>query len=285
MPTFPIAECRAQCRLLTWLITALLCLAATPAALAQDPGYLGALPTAAQVLDRFGDGPDRLQALGRQCAALNILERRFFRSSAIMTRAVEANPATRRIRQDYGQAFTLLREQYAAAVGGIDDHKQRAWSAMCDNRSPGGLERPVQLDEVLALVPASVKAGYQAAYARSDSRVAANRASEAAAQAAARERAARDELARARLAEEKRESRWIALAVLAVGLIVSVGAARTMFRIGKYQFENRTDGGVVQYKSYGAAVRQSLAGQLSAFGLLIGALTTVGGIAFLLSTF
>lgn len=284
MTTSPIVERWMPRHLLTWLTAALLSLTVTPAAQAQDPGYLGNLPTAAQVLARFGDGSDPVQALGRQCAALSILERRFFRSNAIMTRAVEAHPATRRVRQDYGQAFTALNERYAAAVGGIDDRKQRTWSAMCDNRSSGGLDRPVSIDAVIALVPADVKAGYDAAYARSDGLVAANRAREEAAREAARERAAADEQAEALQAAENREFRWIGLAVLAVGVIVLTTAGRTMYRIGKYQFENRTDGGVVQYKSYGAAIRQNLVGQLSGVGLLVGALTTVAGIVLLLST-
>jgi hypothetical protein len=265
-------------------VTALLVVAPTPAALAQDAGYLGKLPTAAQVLARFGDGRDRVQTLGRQCAALSILERRFFRSHAVMTGAVESHPATRKVRQDYGQAFAALREQYAAAVGGVDDAKQRTWNAMCENRSPGGLATPVPLEAVLALLPPDVVAGYRAAYARSDALVAANKVRVEAAGKGALQRARQEELARARQAAEKREFRGIASAVLAGGLIVFAVSGRAMYRIGRYQFENRTDGGVVQYRSYGAAMRQSLVGQLSAIGFLIGGLTTFGGIAALVST-
>jgi hypothetical protein len=268
--------------LLASLTSCLLFLAATPTALAQEPGYLGNLPTAAQVLAHFGDGSDPVQVLGRQAAALNILERRFFRSSALMTSAVQAHPATRRVQQDYSQAFLRLREQYGAAVGGIDDQKQRTWSEMCDNR---GLDRPVSLDEVLALVPSSVQAGYAAAYARSDSLVAANQSREEAAAVAASERTVQEEHARTRQAAENSEFRAIALVLLAAGVVIFAAAGRTMHRIGKYRFENMTDGGVVQYATYSAAIRQSLVGKLSAFGLLVGGLTVVAGMVMLLSTF
>ena len=282
MKTSPFVECPPRCRLLASLTSCLLFLAATPTALAQEPGYLGNLPTAAQVLAHFGDGSDPVQVLGRQAAALNILERRFFRSSALMTSAVQAHPATRRVQQDYSQAFLRLREQYGAAVGGIDDQKQRTWSAMCDNR---GLDRPVSLDEVLELVPSSVQTGYEAAYARSDSLVAANRAREEAAAVAASERTVQEEHARTRQAAENSEFRGIALVLLAAGMVIFAVAGRTMHRIGKYRFENMTDGGVVQYATYGAAIRQSLVGKLSAFGLLVGGLTVVAGMVMLLSTF
>lgn len=254
-------------------------------ALAQDPGYLGKLPTAEQVFSHFADGSDPVQTLGRQCAALNMLERRFFRSHAIMTREVEPHPNTKKVRKNYGEGFVRLREQYAAAVGGIDEEKQRLWSAMCDNKSPGALDQPLSREEVLALVPAEVQAGYDAAYARSDAGVAAMKAREEAATQAALEQKARDDLARAKIAAETRQFRWIGLLVLAVGAGLFAFAGRTMFRLGKYEFENTTDGGVTRFKSYGAAVRHSLKGQVSAFLLLVGGLTTVAGLAMLISTF
>jgi len=274
----------AQRCLHLWLLTTLVFFAAAPPATrAQDPGYLGNLPSAEQVLARFGGG-DPVQALGRQCAALNILERRFFRSNAIQTREVAAHPATKGVQMDYRQAFIRLREQYAAAVGGIDDEKQRAWSAMCENRSPQGLQQPILLEEVLALLPPDVVAGYAAAFERSDGLVAAENARQTAARQAAAAQAARADIARTEAAEEQRAFRGIALAVLATGAILFIWSARTMFRIGKYQFENTTEGGVIQYKTYGAAIRQSLVGQLSGLGLLIGGLTTMAGIVMLLST-
>lgn len=286
MITLPCIDAPARGQWCARLALWMLLLAIAPAALAQtpDPGFLGNLPTAAQVMARFGGGGDPVQSLGRQCAALNILERRFFRSSAIMTRAVAAHAATKKVQGDYGRAFVALRDQYAAAVGGIDDPKQRTWSAMCDNRSPGGLDQPVTLDEVLALVPASVKSGYAAAFARSDRLVAEQKAREEAARDAERARLAREEIARAKRAEEERERRWIAIAIAAVGGLVFSLSARTMYRIGKYRFENTTDGGVVQYESYGAAIRQSLLGQVTGVVFLISGLVTAGGIALLIST-
>jgi hypothetical protein len=73
----------------------------------------------------FGSGSDPVQSLGRQCAALDLLERRFFRSHAVMTKQVSSHPATVAKRADYGAGFARLREQYVAAVGGMDDAKQR----------------------------------------------------------------------------------------------------------------------------------------------------------------
>jgi len=178
-------------------------LPANPAT-AQDAGFLADMPSAEQVLARFADGADPVQSLGRQCAALNFLERRFFRTSAIMTPAVQAHPATRAVQQDYQQAFIRLREQYGIAVGGIDDAKQRTWSAMCENRSPG-LDTPVVYDDVLALLPATVVDGYAAAYERSDGLLAEMRAREdAARQAQAAARAEEEARARARVEAERR---------------------------------------------------------------------------------
>jgi hypothetical protein len=252
---------------------------------AQDPGYLGSLPTAEQVFSRFADGSDPVQTLGRQCAALSILERRFFRSHAIMTRQVEAHANTKRVRQDYGQGFMRLREAYQAAVGGMDDAKQRTWNAMCENRNTRGLDQPISMDDVLALIPAEVQAVYAAAYARSDALMAAMKTQEEAAAQAAIARDARDQLARAKMAAENRQFRWIALLILAAGAGLFAFAGRTMFRLGKYAFENTTDGGVTRFSSYRSAIGHSLMGKFSALVLLVGGLTVVAGMVMFLSTF
>jgi hypothetical protein len=266
------------------LVAVILGLSASRPALAQDPGYLGNLPTAAQVFARFAGGADPLQTLGRQCAALTMLERRFFRSSAIMTREVEAHPATRRVQQDYADGFAQLNARHAALVGPLDDQKRRTWTAMCENRSTGGLAQPLSTDEVSAVLPASVRAGYEAAMARSDALVAQMRAREEAARQQAAQRAEADARAAARLAAENRQFRWIGLAVLAVGGLVFGWSLRAGYRLGKYEFENRTDGGVVQFTSYGAAIRHSLKGQVLGVVVLVSALTAVAGAVMLVST-
>jgi hypothetical protein len=267
------------------LVAALLAAVLAPrAALAQDPGWLADLPSAETVLARFAMAGDPVQSLGRQCAALSMLERRFFRTSAIQTRQVAEHPATRAKQADYGQAFVRLLEQYTAAVGILNDEKRRKWNAMCENRSPGGLDRPLSPDEVSAVLPPVIIAGYDAAFARSDAQVAAMKAREEAAQRAAAERIERDEAARAKAAAEKRQFRWIALAVLALGGAVFAYTARVIYRLGKYEFENRTDAGVVQFKSYGSAILHSLKGQVTGVIFLVSGLMVAGGIAMLLST-
>lgn len=274
-----VSAVRRRCLCCFGLLAALVLVISAPReGWAQDAGYLGSLPSAEMVFARFSDAADPVQALGRQCAALDMLERRFFRSVAVMTQAVQAHPETQRVHADYRQGFVRLRERYAAAVGGIDDEKQRLWTAMCDNRSTGGLERPVTLDEVLALVPAAVIAGYTAAYERSDAQVAAMRAAqeaERAREAAAAERAR--EVADRRAARD-RQRRWIGFGVLLLGVIMTVLAGRGLYRLGKYRFNNTTDGGVVQFTSFGAAIRHSLAAQAMMWVFFAGGLIMAVGI-------
>jgi len=237
---------------------------------AQDPGWLGELPSAEQVLSRFASDGDPVQSLGRQCAALDMIERRFFRSSAILTRAVAAHPATAAVQRDYAQAFASLTEQYAALVGTMDDRKQRTWEEMCENRPRGWRAKPLDRAEVFAMLPASVEENYAAAFARSDALVAVTM---------------RDQIAAERRAEEKRQFRWIAFWLMALGGIVLVFTARILYRIGKYNFENTTEGGVVQFKTFGSAIRHNLKGQVSALVFLVSALTTFAGLAMMVSSF
>jgi len=65
------------------------------------------------------------------------------------------------------------------------------------------------------------------------------------------------------------------IALIAAGIAVLAAAAFVKFRQNKYEFENTTDGGVVQYKDYGSAVGAFWVRQL-ATGLALIALVLLG---------
>lgn len=73
--------------------------------------------------------------------------------------------------------------------------------------------------------------------------------------------------------------------MLAAGLLGFALAARSIYRLGRYRFENTTDGGVVQFRSYGAAMRHDLKGQVSGLVLLVSTLVAFAGAVMLLSSF
>jgi hypothetical protein len=145
----------------SWLCAAALALCCTGAAFAQPADFLRGMPSAAEVMKRFNDGSDPIQSLGRQCAALDMLERAFFRSHDVMTKAVESHPATRAVRQDYAEGFKQL----------MDDAKRQRWSRMCERGGQGVLTRPVTRDEVWAMLSPSVTAGYDQARRSGDQRM------------------------------------------------------------------------------------------------------------------
>lgn len=267
-----------------WVFVMLVSAAASAPSLAQDAGFLGKLPGPDEVFARFEDGGDPVQTLGRQCAALDMLERRFFRAHAVMTPAVTAHPETVRVRENYRQGFERLHQRYEAAVGGMDDEKQRIWSAMCENRvSPGGLKQRVSLDEVLAIVPADVLAAYDAAHdaskRRDEEREAAAKARAEAGLQAEQEKITRD-------VKKKWQLRWNGLVVLAIGLIPFIFATRIMRRLNKYEFENTTDGGVVVFDNFNQARRHELLRKVFGGGFLIGSgMLAVVGIGMLIVSF
>lgn len=240
------------------------------------------MPSAAQVLKHFGGDPDPIQSLGRQCAALDMIERSFFRNHGLMTKAVEAHAATRSVREDYANTFKQLGERYQAAAAPVDDAKRQRWSRMCERGGQGALTRPVKWDEVRAMLAPSMLAAYDASAAR-DKQLDADR--QAAAQRAATQTEARGrvEAARAeRRAMERRETQLTLLvvgaALLTLGVLMMVCGWRGNRRLRIYEFENRTDGGVVQFESYDASLRHARRGMVYAWAFQIGVLVMLAGV-------
>jgi hypothetical protein len=264
-----------------WVFVMLASAAASVPSLAQDAGFLGKLPEPDEVFARFEEGGDLVQTIGRQCAALDMLERRFFRAHAVMTPAVRDHPETVRVRENYKQGFNRLHQRYEAAVGGMDDEKRRIWSAMCENRvSPGGLRQRVSLDEVLAIVPADVVATYDAAHDASNRRDEEKKTA-AKARAEAVIQAEQDKIARD--VKKKWQLRWNGLVVLAIGLIPFIFATRIMRRLNKYEIENTTDGGVVAFDNFNQARRHELLRKVFGGSFLIGTgMLAVVGIGMLI---
>jgi len=252
-------------------VIAVLLLAMTTApADAQDTGFLGNLPSAEQVFAQFGGGGDPVQSLGRQCAALDLLERQFFRSPVLMTPAVSSHPATVAKQADYQAGFVRLREQYSAAVGGMDDAKQRTWSRMCERGGQGVLDRPVTPEQVLAIVPQSVRAAVDAIEIATEQRSADLRAEQ---------QVRRDEAAERAQANRPRFVMGLVagLPTMGFGALLMILSGRHMYRRGKYEFEHTTDGGVVRFKSLGEAIRHRTTQGIAAWGAVIGLMTFLGG--------
>lgn len=223
----------------------------------ENAGFLRVLPSAETVFAHFGDAadPDPVRPLARQCAALGVLERRFLEAFATRMPTVAAHPETQRVREDYRQGFALLGEQYADAVGRLDDEKRQIWSAVCANRFIAGMRfQPVSLDEVRTLVPTRLMSLLltMEAEERRDAR--------------------------------NRQRRGIGFGVLAFGAIMMVLAGSMGYRLGKYRFHNTTDGGVVQFEGFGAAIRHDLATKMSAWAFYIGGLVVIIGIIVVLSS-
>lgn len=268
LPMLPITKFGAMA--LQHGIAVLLLAMPTAAADAQDTGFLGTLPSAEQVFAQFGGGSDRVQSLGRQCAALDLLERHFFRSPLLMTHDVASHPATIAKQADYRAGFMRLREQYSAAVGGMDDAKQRTLSRMCDRGGQGVLDAPVTPAQVLAIVPQSLLSAVDAIEVASDQQSADRRA-----EAQVR----REEAAERTHADRPRFVRALVagLPTMGFGLLLLILSVRHMYRRGKYEFENTTDGGAVRFTSFGAAIRHGTTQGLAAWGAVIGLMTFLGG--------
>ena len=80
----------------------------------------------------------------------------------------------------------------------------------------------------------------------------------------------------------------IGIAVIAFGFFVFVKGGFITQEIRKYEFENRTDGGVVKFKDYDASVahnrkktRADLVLKLGGFIAVVGALVTATGLYML----
>ena len=74
----------------------------------------------------------------------------------------------------------------------------------------------------------------------------------------------------------------VTFAILLAGIWMLVKASSTRKALARYEFENRTDGGVVKFRNFEDSerhrVRSERVGNLVGFGML---LTLVGGLAFL----
>lgn len=260
-----------------------LVLASAGAAQAQPAAdFMRAMPSAAQVLRHFGGDPDPIQSLGRQCAALDMIERSFFRNAGLQTRAVAAHAATRAVRLDYTHAFKQLRERYEAAAAPMDDARRQRWSRMCERGGQGVLARPVTRDELWAMLDPGLRAVYDQSVARgrqleADRQATAQRA---AVQAEAQGRVA---AARAQRAAEERRQTQLTLLVVGVALL-GLGSALVLFgwrgnrRLSIYEFENRSDGGVVGFESYDASLRHNRRRMVYTWAFQIGALVTLAGL-------
>ncbi len=269
-----------------WLCTAAIALGCNDSAFAQSADFLRGMPSAAEVMKRFSDGGDPIQSLGRQCAALDMLERAFFRSHDGMTKAVESNPATLAVRQDYAAGFKQLRARYEAAAAPMDDAKRQRWTRMCERGGQGVLAQPVTRDEVWAMLSPSVTTAYDQLRRSGDQRMsdrqlAQRQNAEKAAQGAARESERRRQ-AESRALQRRLTGLAIGGGILALSIFLAVTGFRGVRRLNRYEFENRTDGGVVQFESYDASIRHtrrqmlySVIAQAGLFGALAGIITIV----------
>lgn len=252
----PTAAVRPEPRLPRALCLLAAALAVSGSTRAQPADLFAGLPTAAQVRQHFAAGAEGAESLGRQCAALDRLERTFFRDAALMAGPVGKHPATRTRQADYAQAFAQLRADYARTVGNMDSAQQARWSAMCQDGGRNALARPVSQAEVMALP--GVPAVWQQVQDRRQQLDARIRAQEAAAQAAQERRRQEAAAAQAAAASRRRAGLFIAAigaAIGALGLTVFVLALRSNQRLNRYEFEHRTDGGVVQFADFAASVR------------------------------
>lgn len=74
------------------------------------------------------------------------------------------------------------------------------------------------------------------------------------------------------------EYRWLVIGVLLLGLITFLGAIFWKHRLDRYEFGNRTEGGVVQFSGYGASLFHGFQRRLSVLVGVIGAFAAAGGV-------
>ncbi len=74
------------------------------------------------------------------------------------------------------------------------------------------------------------------------------------------------------------EYRWLVIGVLLLGLAMFLGALFWNHRLRRYEFENRTVGGVVQFKSYGASLAHRFQRSLLVLVGVTGLFAVAGGL-------
>lgn len=70
-----------------------------------------------------------------------------------------------------------------------------------------------------------------------------------------------------------------------VGLLLFVTAIIWKHRLEKYEFENRTDGGVVEFASYGSSLRHSLKRKIMSLMGVVGFIATGLGLWIVIVAF
>ncbi len=233
---------------------------------ARDLTHLAGLPSAQDVLARVGD-PDATTALSRQCQALTRLLGLLDDPLFVPRSLRPLPPAAQALRADYERTIgQTLFERFAQSrqprAGG---NPRQRWTQACQAQGAWA-HLPLKDAEWLALLapPAQALARRHAAWYEKSVP------------------ALRDARRQGRQQREFRERMTvtaIGAVVTALGAFLLVRAIGTVRRLRRYEFEHRTDGGVVQFDSFEAAERHRKREYLATHVLYpAGIVLTLGGL-------
>jgi hypothetical protein len=235
---------------------------------ARDLSHLVGLPSTQAVLSRIGD-PSVFTALGRQCQALTKLHELLDDPLFVPPSLRPLPPAAQALRADYERAIQhTLFTQFTQARKAGGGNARQLWNQACKGEGPWA---PLQVKDTewLALLapPARELAQRHAAWYE---------------KALPALRDARREARQQQALAERMTVTSIGAVILALGVFVLVKAIGTVRRLRRYEFEHRTDGGVVQFETFDAAERHRKREYLATHILYpIGVVLTLAGLVTL----
>ncbi len=236
---------------------------------AHNLNHLSGMPTVQVVLSRIGD-PSPFTALGRQCQALTKLHELLDDPLFVPQALRPLPPAAQALRADYERTIqqTLFSQFTQARKAGAGGNPRQLWHQACKGEGAWASLR-LKDSEWLALMapPARELAQRHAAwYEKSVPAL----------------RDARRQARQQREFTERMTVTSIGAVILALGVFVLVKAIGTVRRLRRYEFEHRTDGGVVQFETFDAAERHRKREYLATHILYpIGVVLTLAGLVTL----
>jgi hypothetical protein len=208
---------------------------------ARDWKHLAGMPAPQTVLSRIGHA-DPVIAIVRQCQALTQLHK-LFNDPLFAPRALGTLPATgQQLRGEYQRM--IEQDLYARfrKARNLTRDAGSAWRQACRGEAPQWKSQKLQDREWLALLasPAREMAERQNAWYEKSLPAFA---------------AAKQEARLQRTRNERLTVMFIGALVTLLGLFMMRRGWRIQRALDKYEFENRTEGGVVEFESHDAALR------------------------------
>lgn len=235
---------------------------------ARDLSHLAGMPSTQTVVSRIGDR-SVFTALGRQCQALTKLHELLDDPLFVPPSLRPLPPAAQALRADYERAIQqTLFTQFTQARKAGGGNARQLWNQACKGEGPWASLQVKEAEWMALLAPAARElAQRQAAWY---------------ATALPALRDARRDARQQRVLAERMTVTSIGAVILALGLFVLVKAIGTVRRLRRYEFEHRTDGGVVQFETFDAAERHRKREYLATHILYpIGVVLTLAGLVTL----